>query len=129
MTARRQQIAEAVRDARKAKGWTQGQLASQVGAHAQTIGNLERALVDTSPELLGKLELVLGINLSAASLSAFASAEVVRDELAQRLSAMTRPEALLLVGEVLRFVLDWTPNGRGCDAGERADADSGRLVA
>lgn len=124
MTARRQQIAEAVKQARKRKGLTQTELGRRVGAHQQTIGNLERGLVDTSPELLERLEEVLGISLSTAALSAQASADVVRDELARRLTGLTHAEALLLVGEALRFVLDWTPGG---DAGEQGRAASGRL--
>ena len=109
MTAtRRQQIADVVRAARTFNDMTQAQLAEAVGVHAQTIGNLERALVDTSPDLLRSLERVLHIDLAPAALTAFASAELVRSELVRRFGDLGDADAVILAGETLRFIIDWT---------------------
>lgn len=115
-TTRRQHVAEVVRAARAHHGLTQAELAGKVGVHTQTIGNLERATVETSPELITALERVLRIDLSPAALAGGASADVIRRELVRRFAELSDSDALVLAGETLRFIHEW--RARGDDASD-----------
>lgn len=102
-------------------GLTQAELASRVGVHTQTIGNLERATVETSPELIAALERALRIDLSPAALAGGASADVIRRELVRRFAQLSDSDALVLAGETLRFIREW--RARGDDASDEIGPD------
>lgn len=57
-------LAQQVREARKALGLTQVQLAVQAGVHPATIHRLETGHYDTKPAVRVKLEAVLGVTLT-----------------------------------------------------------------
>lgn len=92
---------------------TQADLAKACGVHVQTIGNLERALHETSPELLTKVGNVLGVGLTPAALAAQEAVDNVRELLMLRLRELdSDAERLVLVSDTLHFVAAWqTRNG------------------
>lgn len=109
-TTRLQRLAAAVRDARQARGWTQRQLAEAVGVHPQTIGNLERASHETSPEVVEKVMRALNIDLTPGAVAAHDSVAVIQAQVAERLKTMSEAERMIFVGEVMRYVTRWTPD-------------------
>lgn len=111
VTTRTQYLAAAVRDARQAQGITQAELAKLVGVHAQTIGNLERAQHEPSPDLVAKVTQVLRLDMSNESLAAQQSVALIERSMIDRLQAMTEAERLIFVGEVMRYVVQWSPEG------------------
>lgn len=106
-TTSRQHIADVVRAARAFHGLTQAELAQRVGVHTQTIGNLERGTVETSPDLISSLERELKIDLSPAALAGAASADVIRREMVRRIAELSESDALVMAGETLRFIKEW----------------------
>lgn len=120
-TTRRQHVADVVKAARAFQGMTQAELASAVGVHTQTIGNLERGTVETSPELITALERVLKIDLSPVAMVSSASAEVIKRELVRRFSELGEAESLLLAGETLRFILAWGTEEELADRARRVE--------
>lgn len=105
----RQQLAEAVRTAMKARGMTQAALAEAVGAHEQTIGNLVRAKHDPEPALIERIEEALDVDLSPAALIARAMVTMADDALRERLAQLPPSEQLILIGEVVRMVNAFKP--------------------
>lgn len=120
-TTRLQQIARVVREARVEAGLSQAELADKVGVHKQTIGNLERASHTSAPELLDRLRIELGVNLSASSLATQAAIDMVCAELADRVHGLDEAQGLMLVAETLNYVQGWIPPARpAMDAAERS---------
>lgn len=115
-TLRAQRIAAAVKSARRDLNLTQAQLAEACGVHEQTIGNVERGLFETSPEVLAALTRVLGIRLTDAALAAFESASNVERVLQARVRELDDVDALMLVAQTLAYVYAWEPGDAG--AGE-----------
>lgn len=106
MATRQQRlVAEQIRRRRQELGWTQAQLAARVGVHAQSIGNLERALHATDPETLRKVQQALNMaDFSEGRLAALQAAEVIRDTVITKIEEMEAAQALMYVGRVLAYV-------------------------
>lgn len=112
-STRAQQIAHIVRNARLARGWTQPNLAEEVGVHRQTIGNLERASHQTHPELLEKLEEVLDVDLSPQGVAGQAAIDMIVLSLTDKMRDLGPHEGLRLGSDVLDFVEEWEPKAKG----------------
>lgn len=107
LTTRAQQIAHIVRTARMERGWSQAELGERAGVHKGTIGNFERAEVETQPELLARLAEILDVDLSAASLAGQALIDVVVLELTDKMRELGETKGLIMASEVLQFVTEW----------------------
>lgn len=117
MTTDLQHLAKIVKERRTEMKMTQKELAARVGAHEQTIGNLERGKTETDAATLARIGKVLSLNLgdSTAVLTTQVTAQAVdaiRAELITRASAMPSSVQLVYFGEVMSFVTRWTPARR-----------------
>ena len=104
-------IAKIVRDARKAKGLTQKQLAEAVERNPQTISHIERAMHPPRQKLRAQLEEVLGVRLDHAGLQEADAIAAVRAALTERLAHLDASEGLMLLEHTARFMSEWEPAG------------------
>jgi len=58
----KQKIGERIRTLRERKGWSQGRLASALGAHPQNVSQIERGVRGVSVQQVVRLARVLGIS-------------------------------------------------------------------
>lgn len=110
-------LADIVRERRQAKGLTQKQLAARVGAHEQTIGNLERGKTATDPSTLARIGKVLDLDLSspaavAATRTLTDTANAVTAEMIARADGMTLRDQIIFFGDVMTYVTEWEPSTR-----------------
>lgn len=111
-STRKQQIAQLVRDARLAKGWTQAELAERVDRHPQTIGHIERALHHPNPELMGRLESELDTDLSAEAQVGHAMLDEIVRALSVRMRDLGPVDGMRITSDTLEFVESWRPRRR-----------------
>lgn len=112
-STRNQQIADLVRTARLAKGWTQGELAERLGVNPQTVGHIERALHKPRPSLMEQLEDVLDTDLSAEAQVGHALLDEIVDKLAAKMRDLGPGDGIRIAADILEAVETWTPRRGG----------------
>lgn len=112
-STRKQQIAQLVRDARTAKGWTQAELADRLGVNTQTISHIERAMHQPSRQgLLERLEETLDTDLSAEAQVGHAMLDEIMRKLSERMRGLGPADGMRMASDILDAVETWRPKGR-----------------
>lgn len=124
-TRRRDSLSVAVRDARRAKGLSQGDLADAVGVHKGTISNLERGTVEPEPATVRRIEETLGVDLSPERLYREGTVTLALEEVERAFRRVPDEHRLLFVSQVIGYVTAWAPpvvsrNGGGLGSLTRA---------
>lgn len=122
--SQRKRLGDAVRRRRRAAHLTQAQLAELVDAHTQTIGNLERGIHDPKPELLVAIGRVLQMDTSTAALAIRETVDVIRSNMLDRVDELGEAQALMFVGSVWRYVIEWEPTRNGNSNGSGSNPRS-----
>ncbi|HWU22738.1 MAG TPA: helix-turn-helix transcriptional regulator [Nocardioides sp.] len=107
--ARRRQLADAIREARKGYRLTQQALADLSGVSRSTISNAERARGDIDPDSLAKLERALGCDFSEAALLGADSLGMLKGHVDARWEGLTGADRLRFAGALMEFVDGWRP--------------------
>lgn len=119
-STRKQQIAQLVRTARVAQGWTQAELADRVGVNVQTISHIERAMHKPRESLMEKLEEVLDTDLSAEAQVGHALLDEIVTKLSERMRDLGPADGIRIAADVLEAVENWRPPlGRRTDTPSR----------
>ena len=107
------ELAARIRNARKARGWGQKELAAAVGVSTGTIGNLERGLNATHPETLRAIfrvldiEEVAGDDIAAETREGWPSdVRVFLDIMGLFLTAMPEDERQAIMHDVTRSIVN-----------------------
>lgn len=111
-TTRKQQVADVVRAARQAKGWTQTELAEQVHVNMQTISHIERAMHLPREDLMARLEAALDADLSAAAAAGHAMIDEVAAKMSERMRELGMTDGIEYASAVLDLAESWKPRRR-----------------
>lgn len=125
VTRRRDSLSVAVRNARRAKGLSQRELAEAIRVHKGTISNLERGVVEPEPVTISRLEEILGVDLSPERLYREGTVTLAVEEIERKFRRIPEEHRLMFVSQVIGYVTAWSPpvvpvNGGGLSALDRA---------